>query len=106
MKAQRRFYEAHPGLGMVGGEVELWTLSRKGLNQRVAYRFSDRDRADDLLARIESGAEPLKPITERLFSAAEMREAAAKHGARPPVAASSSSESFTDLLSPAVPNPG
>jgi hypothetical protein len=73
MKAVRRFYEAHPGLGMIGGEVEVWSISRAGLSMRSAYRFPDDLPAgtDELLARIEH-----VNITERLFTAAEIREVA------------------------------
>jgi hypothetical protein len=73
MKAVRRFYEAHPALGMIGGEVELWSISRAWISMRSAHRFPDAlpARSGELLASADH-----VDIKKRLFTAAEMPEAA------------------------------
>jgi hypothetical protein len=76
MAAERRFFEARPECGvMVGGEVQAWQITRNGISQRVIHRFPDLGRPRDtgLLARLASGAERID-MTERLFTAAEMRD--------------------------------
>jgi hypothetical protein len=64
MKAQREFFAAHPEHGVVvGGECQLWTITRAGLSQRVIHDFG-RVRDTAAIEHIN--------MAERLFTADEM----------------------------------
>jgi hypothetical protein len=66
MRAQRRFFEAHPEHGVVvGGEVQRWEITRMGISQRVIHRFPDFGRSLDA-----DFAAPIN-MAARLFTAGE-----------------------------------